>query len=228
MDSGTRFGFTVAAIILVVLLMLGAIAFMLWHLFLAPSGPTEPPQEAKPVEQLEVVSVKTAPPLKTESSPSEPKTEAATQEPEDAQEEEHLYGTLRLAYDKRKLESASEDPKTRVALLLKDGSKLPRLDAQVLDGTALGDSERQRLAVGLLQAYYTDPPATGDVEITADPAIENAYLLRAPVVGDTPEMAARVRFLPAGAKLWYVVLLYPAAQEPDGALLDAWEGAHID
>ncbi len=228
MDSGRRFGFTVAAIVLVVLLLLGAIAFMLWQLFLSPSGPTEPPREEKPVEQLEVVEPVTAPPVKIESSATEPEREDTTQEPEDAQQEEHLYGTLRLAYDKRKLESASEDPKTRVSLLLKDGSSLPRLDAQVLDGPGLGDSERQRLAVGILQAYYTDPPATGDVEITADPETERAYLLRAPVVGDTPEMAARVRFLPAGAKLWYVVLLYPAAQEPDEALLDAWEGAHID
>ncbi len=223
MNNGSRSGLAVAALILVAVLLLGAAAFMLWRLFFVPTGPTEPPREDRPVEQLEVVPGRIERPAEQPEAKPEPELG-----PEPGQQEEHLYGTLRLAYDKRKLESASEDPKTRVTLLLKDGEPLPRFDAQALDGPGISDSERQRLAVGLLQAYYADPPATEDVAIAPDPETELAYTLAAPAVGETQPMAARVRFLPAGTKLWYVILLYPDAEEPDAALLDAWEGAHID
>ena len=213
--------------ILVLALMLGSAVFLLWLLFYTPKEDVLPPSQ----EQMEA---ETTEPAETEL-PKLPDREAYQPPeplPEDAEEagpslEEHLYGTLRLSYDKNALVSETESPKTRVTLLTKEGEALPRLDAQVLDGSGLGDSEQIRLAVGLLQAYYTDPPATEAVTVGPDPDLESGYVLEAPAVGDTPAMEARVRFLPTGAKLWYVVLLSPKETAPGDALAAAYEGAAI-
>lgn len=214
-------------IILVLALMLGSAVFLLWLLFYTPKEDALPPgqeqmeTETPEPEELELPK----PPDREEYKPPEPL-------PEDAEEagpnlEEHLYGTLRLSYDKNALVSETESPKTRVTLLAKEGEALPRLDAQVLDGTGLGDSEQIRLAVGLLQAYYTDPPETEAVTVGPDPDMESGYVLEAPAVGETPAMTARVRFLPTGAKLWYLVLLCPKETAPGDALAAAYEGAAI-
>ncbi len=210
--------YTVLIIVLVVLL--AAACFLLWRLFFAPSAPPEavenPPEEAGP------------------SAPEEPEKPAEPdappeQFPDDAdshQSEPHIFGALRLYYDEDTLESEADGDRTRVALCA-DGKELPRLDAQVLDGPGLGEEQRVRLAAGLLQAYYADPPATEDVSVEADPEIELGYRLETPALGETPAMAARVRFLDAGAKLWCVVLLYPADETPGQALTAAFESAEI-
>ena len=213
--------------ILVLVLMLGSAIFLLWLLFYTPKEDAQPPGQ----EQME-----TEPPVPAEMElPKPPDREAYKPPeplPEDKEEtgpklEEHLYGTLRLAYDKKALVSETESPKTRVTLLTKEGEALPRLDAQVLDGSGLEEAEQIRLAVGLLQAYYTDPPETEAVTAGPDPDLELGYVLEAPAVGETPAMAARVRFLPTGAKLWYVVLLYQKDTPPGDALTAAYEGAAI-
>ena len=211
-------------IILLSVLLLGSAIFLCWLLFYTPKEDVLPPGQ----EQMEAEEPKTEPEPpkvqdKTEYKPPEPLP--AESEERDPNLEEHLYGTLRLFYDKDDLISETEDPKTRITLLEREGESLPRLDAQVLDGPGLGESERVRLAVGLLQAYYTDPPATEAVKVGPDPEMESGYVLEAPAVGETPEMLARVRFLPAGAKLWFVVLLYQKDSLPGEALVTAYEGA---
>ena len=209
---------------LVLVLLLGSAIFLLWLLFYTPKEDALPPSQEQIQAEVEEPELPKAPD-KEAYKPPEP---LSGDEEEPGQSlEEHLYGTLRLSYDKNALTSETEDPKTRVTLLEKDGETLPRLDAQVLNGTDLGDAERIRLAVGLLQAYYTDPPETEAVRVGPDPDLELGYVLEVPAVGETPDMAARVRFLPTGAKLWYVVLLYPKESTPVEALVTAYEGAAI-
>lgn len=213
------------AVIVVLVLLLGSAAFLFWLLFYTPKEDAVPPhqEQMQTEEQPEPELPKT--PDKEAYQPPEPLTEDS--EEADPSLEEHLYGTLRLSYDKNALVSETEDPKTRVTLLGKDGDTLPRLDAQVLNGPGLGESERLRLAVGLLQAYYTDPPASEAVSVSPDPEMESGYVLEVPAVGETQAMTARVRFLPTGAKLWYMVLLYPNGTAPVEALVTAYEGATI-
>jgi len=207
--------YTVLIIVLVVLLL--AACFLLWRLFFAPSAPPEAADE---------------PPAGTEpEAPAEPAPPEEPEEkfPDDAsasQPEPHIFGALRLSYDADELESETNEDRTRVALCA-NGRDLPRLDAQVLDGPGLDEEQRLRLAAGLLQAYYADPPATEAVSVEPDPAVELGYRLETAALGEAPAMAARVRFLNTGAKLWCVVLLCPADETPGQALTAAFESAEI-
>jgi len=212
--------YTVLIIVLAVLLL--AACFLLWRLFFAPSAPPEslenPPGETE---------ADTPPEPDEPDAPEEPDT--PEQFPDDAsanQAEPHIFGSLRLFYDGDTLKSETDEDKTHVALCA-GGKELPRLDAQVLDGPGLGEEQRVRLAAGLLQAYYADPPATEAVPVEPDPAVELGYRLETAALGETPAMSARVRFLSAGAKLWCVVLLCPADETPGQALTAAFESAEI-
>lgn len=218
-----RTGLYVVIVLILVLLLAGAV-FLLWLLFYTPREDALPPGQ----DQVQMEEPEPEPELPKASDieaykPPEPLTEDGRETGPD--EEEHLYGTLRMSYDGNALVSETEDPKTRITLLTKEGETLPRLDAQVLDGAALGESERVRLAVGLLQAYYTDPPSSKTLNAAPDADLEQGYVVEAPAVGETPAMTARVRFLPTGPKLWYLVLLYPSGTAPDEALVTAYEGA---
>lgn len=220
MEPKTSPLYTVLIIVLAVLL--AAALFLLWRLFYAPSAPPEAVED---------------PPAGTEpDAPAEPEApevpegpDAPEEFPDDAsasQAEPHIFGSLRLSYDADELESETDEDRTRVALCA-NGKELPRLDAQVLDGPGLGEEQRLRLAAGLLQAYYADPPATEAVSVEPDPAMELGYRLETAALGETPAMAARVRFLNTGAKLWCVVLLCPADETPGQALTAAFETAEI-
>lgn len=214
-----------AAVIVVLVLLLGCAVFFLWLLFYPQDKDSKPPQQEQELAEEQQKPELPKTPDKEAYKPPEPL-------PEDEKEidpklEEHLYGTLRLSYDKETVTSETEDPKTRVTLLDKKGDELPRLDAQVLNGSGLEESERVRLAVGLAQAYYTDPPASETVNVSPDPELESGYVLEIPAVGETQAMTARVRFLPTGAKLWYLTLLYPSGTTPGEGLVTAYEGAAI-
>lgn len=216
-----RTGLYVVIATVLILLLAGA-AFMLWLLFYTPKEDAAPPsQEQTRAEEPEL------PKTSDVEAYQPPERLPEDEEPSGLNEEEHLYGTLRLSYDGTALVSETEDPKTRITLLTGEGESLPRLDAQVLDGPGLGESERVRLAAGLLQAYYTDPPAAEAITVSPDPDLESGYMVSVPAVGDTPAMAARVRFLQDGAKLWYVVLLYQDENTPGDALTAAYENAAI-
>ena len=104
---------------------------------------------------------------------------------------------------------------------------LPRLDLQKLDGSLqdLTDAEIQRLATGLVQAYYVDAPAAGELTVTADQTLLHAFLLEVPAVEDAPALSAQVRFLEASDGLWYLTLLYPAGETVPDGLQSAYENA---
>ncbi len=115
-----------------------------------------------------------------------------------------------------------------VTSLLPDWNEtLPRLDAQRLDGSLedLTDGELQQLAVGLVQAYYVDAPATGEISAAADDAVSDGLRLELPATDDAPALSARVRFLEAADGLWYVALLSPGGETVPDALTTAYETA---
>ncbi len=213
----------VAAVLVVLVAILG---FMLFKLFYTPPARTQAPEqsvqaEAEPLEQGSPEAPAQTPAGDELFAPVDPESPAVPRA------EEHLYGQLQLFYDKDTLVQTSEDPKTQIALLPEGADELPRLDGQCLDAPGLSEEQRVRLAAGLVQAYYTDPPATESVTVTPDPALPSAYRLEAPALEEAPALTARVRFLAAGTELWYLVLLCPAGEEAPAALVDAYESAAI-
>ena len=138
----------------------------------------------------------------------------------------HAVGSLTLYYAEGALQ---EVPVAEgVTSLLPDWNEtLPRLDAQRLDGSLedLTDGELQQLAVGLVQAYYVDAPATGEISAAADDAVSDGLRLELPATDDAPALSARVRFLEAADGLWYVALLSPGGETVPDALTTAYETA---
>ncbi len=140
--------------------------------------------------------------------------------------EAHAIGRLTLYYDENTLRRA--DGENGLVTLLADGAEeLPRMDLQLLDGSLqeLDAGEIRRLAVGLLQAYYVDAPASDRVTADEDPALEHAFILNVPAAEEIPAITARVRFLDAQDGLWYLTLLYPSEGQAPGSLLRAYESA---
>ncbi len=211
-------------LIAVIVLLLAAVGVVVYWLLFHPSGdsvqklpqleePREPPQNETPA----------APP--SSANPAEPAEPVEPEEPTDLPEP-HDFGTLRLYYDPGALQSEERDDQMTFRPL-QYTDEFPRLDAQTLTGQDLTAEERTRLAVGLLQAYYADPPATADVSVTEDTGLDQGYFLRCDAMGEIPAMAARVRFLEADAQLWYLILLYSDGDTPDETLNAVFESASV-
>ena len=133
-------------------------------------------------------------------------------------------GQLVLYYDDGVLERVDGD-NGLVSLLPDDAEQVPRLDLQPLGGSMqdLSDAEIQRLAVGLLQAYYVDAPATDAIAVSADQTLQHAFFLEVPATEDAPALTAQVRFLEASDGLWYLLLLHASEETAPADLLAAYE-----
>ena len=114
-----------------------------------------------------------------------------------------------------------------IALTLPGGEALPRIDLQGISGSwgSLSDSERETLAVGVVQSYYVDGPATEQVEVSADSAVERGYLVTVPETEDAPAVTARVQFLQVGQTLWIVSLLETTEAAGNELLQSVYETA---
>ena len=114
-----------------------------------------------------------------------------------------------------------------IALTLPGGEALPRIDLQGISGSwgSLSDSERETLAAGVIQSYYVDGPATEQVEVTGDSAVERGYLVTVPETEDAPAVTARVQFLQVGQTLWIVSLLETTEAAGNELLQSVYETA---
>lgn len=103
----------------------------------------------------------------------------------------------------------------------KDGTA--RLDIQMLEGgmELLTQSELDRIAVGLLQAYYYQAPETEAVSVSGSEKTDTTYRceLSAPAYRDALAARASVRIFAVGDNVWCAILLCP--EGADGAALQA-------
>lgn len=177
------------------------------------------------------------PPAETDTTVTAPETPAVTdgeppapiQTPDDAAvtaATTYTYGSMRLEMPGDLLLEENRD-KTRISVRL-GTETLPRLDGQQLQAMAPSGEEEVRLAAGLLQAYYADPPETDAITVTADADLDHAYTVETAAQGETPAMAARVRFLQRGNELWYLILLHDAGEEPAAPLQSVFESAQME
>lgn len=118
---------------------------------------------------------------------------------------------LALTYDPGQLKLSESGG--LYTLLPASGGKLPRMDMQQLSSSldALTDEELDRLATGVLQAYYYAAPKTEDIVLSETEKTENSYftVLDAPAYENAPAMRAKFRLIQAGAQLWYAIVLLP-------------------
>lgn len=201
--------------LLLVLVILCFAAVMAWYFF-RPAAESTPEPDTTPAQ----------------SDPQQPQTgepQAPIQTPDDASvtaATTYSYGALRLEMPGDLLLEENRE-KTRVTV--RNGTDtLPRLDGQQIQAKEPLEEEYVRLAAGLLQAYYADPPETGDIEVTPESGLPHAYALRTAARGETPAMTARVRFLMTGNQLWYLILLSPEGQEPGTALTSVFNTARME
>lgn len=120
--------------------------------------------------------------------------------------------SLALTYDPTQLKLTENGGV--YTLLSTAGGSTPRMEMQQLLSSLdqLSDEELDRLAAGLLQAYYYVAPKTEDVALSDVARTENSYYahLSAPAYENAPAMEAEVRLIQAGGQLWYAIALLPA------------------
>lgn len=94
-----------------------------------------------------------------------------------------------------------------------EGGSTPRMDMQQMMSSLdrLSDEELDRLAAGVLQAYYYVAPKTEDIVLSDVARTENSYYahLSAPAYENAPAMEADFRLIQAGGQLWYAMVLLP-------------------
>ena len=170
-----------------------------------------------------------ATPAATDASGSaigtEASTEAATEAPVRGREVLLANGKLLLTYDADAL-SLINDSGLTTLLEKSSDAETPRMDIQKLPGKLgmLRDSELERIAIGLMQAYYYHPQHTEDVSLTVvrNDKEEFAATMQIPAIDDAPAAVCSVRLLAAGDELWAAVLLQPEGTEND-TLANAFE-----
>ena len=93
------------------------------------------------------------------------------------------------------------------------GGSTPRLDLRRVsfDTASLTQESFDRIAAGLLQAYYFDPPATQDIRVTDSQLTPELYTAsaHADASSDTPAMTAEIKIFRLEKAAWYAVLLLP-------------------
>ena len=144
-------------------------------------------------------------------------TEAATTEEQIRGREVTLAdGKLLLTYDADALTLVTDGALTTL-LEINSDAQTPRMDVQKLPGKLgkLRDSELERIAIALMQAYYYHPQHTADVELTVtqNDSREFAGTMPVPAIDDAPAAACSVRLLAVGDELWAAVLLQPEGVE---------------
>lgn len=132
-------------------------------------------------------------------------------------------GRLLLTYDSDALTLTGDD---RLTTLLSSADDTPRMDIQKLPGRLgmLRDSELERVAIGLMQAYYYHPQKTEDVDLTVilNTKAEFSAAMQIPAIDDAPAAVCSVRLLAVGDELWAAVLLQPDGAE-SAALSNAFQ-----
>ena len=135
-------------------------------------------------------------------------------------------GKLLLTYDSDAL-TLIEDTELTTLLEKASGAQTPRMDLQKLPSKLgmLRDSELERIAIGLMQAYYYHPQHTEDVDLTVlrNDKQEFAAVMQVPSIDDAPAAVCSVRLMAVGDELWAAVLLQPEGTE-NAALTSAFQG----
>lgn len=156
---------------------------------------------------------------------TEAPTEEVTQAPVRGTEIALADGKLLLTYDSDALRLI-EDGALTTLLEASSDADTPRMDLQKLPGKLgmLRDSELERIAIGLMQAYYYHPQHTEDVALTVLQNDRNEFsaVMHIPAIDDAPAAVCTVRLLAVGDELWAAVLLQPEGAEST-ALTNAFQ-----
>ena len=172
---------------------------------------------------------RSADPMPTDASGDPITTEAATEEMTEAaargREVTLANGELLLTYDSDAL-TLIKDTELTTLLDKSSDADTPRMDVQKLPGKLgmLRDSELERIAIGLMQAYYYHPQHTEDVALTVlqNDKSEFSAAMQVPAIDDAPAAVCSVRLLAVGDELWAAVLLQPEGAE-NTALTNAFQ-----
>lgn len=187
-------------------------------LFLGRFGASSQPETVpnQEVEEVTPLPEETDPP-EDEQPVEEPPKEAGWQEngefvpPFEGSTVTLVGQKLALTYDPGALKLSENGG--LYTLLPASGGKLPRMDMQQLSSSLdeLADEDLNRLAIGILQAYYYVAPKTEDVVLSETEKTENSYftVLDAPAYEQAPAMRAKFRLIQAGSQLWYAIELLP-------------------
>jgi len=155
---------------------------------------------------------------------TEAPTEEATEAPISGREVTLADGKLLLTYDSDAL-TLIKDAELTTLLGKSSVADTPRVDIQKLPGKLgmLRDSELERIAIALMQAYYYHPQHTADVElaVSRNDSHEFAGTMQVPAIDDAPAAVCSVRLLAVGDELWAAVLLQPEGTE-NAALVNAF------
>lgn len=212
-------------LVVLVLALLAGVAAAVWTILpLFQRNHTEqPPQEeAEPTLEELLRPDETIP----DPEDAEPGELPVTGEQTKPQAPRHTFGGVAVYYKDGALTDTISQAHG-IALTLPGGEALPRIDLQGISGSwgSLSDSERETLAVGVVQSYYVDGPATEEVEVTADSAVERGYLVTVQETEDAPAVTARVQFLQVGQTLWIVSLLETTEAAGNELLQSVYETA---
>ncbi len=145
-------------------------------------------------------------------------TDAATEPPEQISGTQTAIadGRLLLTYDPDALALTNSAGVTTL-LDRASGAETPRMDIQMLPGKLgmLRDSEKERIAIALMQAYYYHPQHTADAVLSVVRNDKNEFsaTMQVPAIDGAPTAVCSVRLLAAGDELWAAVLLQPEGAE---------------
>lgn len=212
-------------LVVLALALLAGVAAAVWTilpLFQGKSTEQPPQDEAQPTLEELLRPDETIP----DPEDAEPGTLPVTGEQAAPQVPRHTIGGVAVYYEDGALtDTISQDH--GIALTLPGGETLPRMDLQGISGSwgSLSDSERETLAAAVVQSYYVDGPATGQVEVRTDSAVDRGYLVTIPETGDAPAVTARVRFIQNGQTLWIVSLLETTEAAGNALLQSVYESA---
>ncbi|MBQ6431051.1 MAG: hypothetical protein IJJ99_04150 [Oscillospiraceae bacterium] len=183
-----------------------------------------PGKEPAPTEASDTVQHCDPSPAKPSGTESGAQSTTEPVEPISGTQVSLADGRLLLTYDSKVLTLTETEDLT--TLTQKDpGAEIPRMDIQQLPSKLgmLRDSEKERIAIALMQAYYYHPQHTADVDLTVTMNEKNEFAatMQIPAIDDAPAAVCSVRLLTVGDGLWAAVLLQPEGMEST-ALADAF------
>lgn len=214
--------FTVAAI----LLLIGVVIFGV-RLVQGLKKPAQQPENVQQTQPAENETLQTPDPAELPEPEPEPlspgwQTDGSFIPPFDGTTTFLVGQNLALTYDQEALKLSEKGGVYTLQSV--SGGATPRMDMQQLLSSLdqLSDEELDRLAAGVLQAYYYTAPKTEDIALSDVERTENSYyaFLRAPAYENAPAMEARFRLVQAGGQLWYAMVLLP-----EGADTEAFQQA---
>ena len=156
-----------------------------------------------------------------EETPSAPVEETPEYDPETAYLTEWrqfiMGGGALVGYFDEETMDLSADTTTGLTSIVLSEESGARVDVQSVSGSfeLLTEDEMQRVAVGILQAYYYAAPATADISCTDAVLTDRDYTvqLSAPATAEAPAATATVRLMKADGRLWYAAALCPEGSE---------------